>query len=186
MSITGSVVVGLMLLLRPVTAKIFPVKWQYWIGKMAIVFFLLPVFLIAGKFPLVQPIIESYPVEPPIIQKAPPTLSSNNFVDTIDTLAEKHLTIELTQATLFIWFVGAMIFARWHLHCYRRFSKQLWTDSFPVSGDTTTAVLLSSCKVELGIRSEVTGPHLHFSLIIDGEYIDPMSIFSSEIHYRQR
>ena len=155
MSIAGGVVVGLMLLLRPVTAKIFPAKWQYGIGKMAIIFFLLPVFLFVGKFPLVQPVIESYPAAPPIIQKAPPTLPSNGFVDTMDTLVEKHLAFELTQAILLIWFVGAMVFAGWHLHCYRRFSKQLRTDSIPVSEDTTTVVLLSSCKVALGIHSEV-------------------------------
>ncbi|MGI6777432.1 MAG: hypothetical protein ACOX7R_05265 [Acetivibrionales bacterium] len=64
MSIAGSAVVGLMLLLRPVTAKIFPAKWQYGIGKMAIAFFLLPVFLFAGKLSLAQPVVESYPAEP--------------------------------------------------------------------------------------------------------------------------
>lgn len=155
MSIAGSVVVGLMLLLRPVTAKIFSARWQYGIGKMAIIFFLLPIFLFVRKLPLIQPVIESYPVEPLIIQKAPPTLPSSGFVDTIDTLAEKHLTLELTQATLLIWFVGAVVFAGWHLHCYLRFSKQLRTDSFLVSGDTAAATLLSSCKVALGIHSEV-------------------------------
>jgi len=51
MSIAGSAVVGLMLLFRPITAKIFPAKWQYGIGKMAIAFFLFPVFLFAGKNP---------------------------------------------------------------------------------------------------------------------------------------
>ena len=155
MSIAGSLVVGLMLLLRPVTAKIFPAKWQYGIGKMAIIFFLLPVFPLAGKSPLVQPVIESYPIELAIIQKAPPTFPSSGFVDTIDTLAEKHSTLELTQATLFIWFVGAVVFAGWHFYCYLRFSKQLRTDNFPISEGTTTAIMLSSCKVALGIRSEV-------------------------------
>lgn len=55
MSIAGSVVVGLMLLLRPVTAKIFPAKWQYGIGKMAIAFYLLPVSLIVRKVSFVLP-----------------------------------------------------------------------------------------------------------------------------------
>jgi beta-lactamase regulating signal transducer with metallopeptidase domain len=39
MSIAGSAVSGVMLLLRPVTAKILSAKWQYGIGKMAIAFF---------------------------------------------------------------------------------------------------------------------------------------------------
>jgi bla regulator protein BlaR1 len=154
MSIAGSAVVGLMLLLRPVTAKIFPAKWQYGIGKMAIAFFLLPVFLFAGKLPLVQPVIESYPAEPSIIQKALPALPSNGFVDAMDTLMEKYLSVELMEALLLIWFVGAMVFAGWHFYCYRRFSKQLRTDSFPVPDDTA-AVLLSSCKAPLRIPGDV-------------------------------
>lgn len=158
MSIAGSAVVGLMLLLRPVTAKIFSAKWQYGIGKMAIAFFLLPVFLFARKLPLVQPVVESYPAEPPIIQKALPTLPatpSNGFVDAMDTLMEKHLTVELAQVVLLIWFVGAMVFAGWHFYCYRRFSKQLRADSFPVPEDTAAAVLLSPCKAALDIHGDV-------------------------------
>lgn len=155
MSIAGSAVVGLMLLLRPVTMKIFPAKWQCGIGKMAIAFFLLPVFHFAGKFSLIQPVAESYPAEPSIIRKAPPTLPASGFADAMDTLAEKHLTIELTQAGLLIWLVGVMVFVGWHFYCYRRFSKQLRADSFPVSEDTATAGLLSSCKAALGIHSEV-------------------------------
>lgn len=158
MSIAGSAVVVLMLLLRPVTTKIFPAKWQYGIGKMAIAFYLLPVFLFAGKLSWTKPVVESYPAQPPIIQKALPTLPappSNGFVEAMDTLIEKHFTVELTQAILLIWFVGVMVFAGWHFYCYRRFSKQLWTDSFPVSEDTVTAVVLSSCKAVLGIHSEV-------------------------------
>ena len=154
MSIAGSVVVGLMLMFRPVTAKIFPAKWQYGIGKMAIAFFLLPVFLFAAKLPLVQPVIESYPAKPSIIQKTLPALQSNSFVYAVDTMMEKHLTVELAEVILLIWLAGAMAFAGWHFYCYRRFAKQLLADSFPVQEDTAT-VLLSSCKAGLGIHREV-------------------------------
>lgn len=65
------------------------------------------------------------------------------------------MTVELTQAILLIWIMGAMVFAGWHFYCYRRFSKQLRIDSFPVSEDTATAVLFSSCKAALGIHGEV-------------------------------
>ena len=151
MSIAGSMVVGLMLILRPVTVKVFPAKWQYGIGKMAIAFFLLPVFLFAGKLPLVQPVMERYPAEPSIIQKA---LPSNGFVDAMDTLTEQHFTFEVMEAALLIWLVGAVVFAGWHFYCYRRFSKQLRENSIPVPEDTA-AVLLSSCKAALGIHGDV-------------------------------
>ncbi len=32
----------------------------------------------------------------------------------------------------------------------------------------------------IGTTGEATGNHLHFSLIIDGEYFDPTSVFASE------
>ena len=153
MSIAGSVVVGLMLLLRPVTAKIFSAKWQYGIGKMAIALYLFPVFLFAKMLSSVQPVMESYPAEPSIMQKALPALPSNGFTDAMDTLMKNHFTVELMQALLLIWFVGAMIFAAWHFYCYHRFSKQLRADSFPVPDDA--AALLSSCKAALGIHSDV-------------------------------
>jgi len=150
MSIAGSAVAGLMLLLRPITTKTFPAKWQYRIGKMAIAFFLIPVSLFVGKLSLVQPVMESYPAEPSLIQKA---LPANGFVNAMDTLMEKHFTFEVMEAVLFIWLVGVMVFTGWHFYCYRRFSKQLRTDSFPVPDDT--AALLSSCKAALGIHGDV-------------------------------
>ncbi|MEA4988053.1 MAG: M23/M56 family metallopeptidase [Anaerovorax sp.] len=163
MSIAGSVVVGLMLLLRSVTAKIFPAKWQYGIGKMAIAFFLLPVSLIVekGSFVLPQTITPRHPSGTPPMA-IPEALRPNGFVDTVDTLMEKHLpaamekhlSLEVMEAVLLIWFVGAMVFAGWHFYCYRRFGKQLLEDSIPIPEDTTAA-LLSSRKAALGVHGDV-------------------------------
>lgn len=163
MSIAGSVVVGLMLLLRPVTAKIFPAKWQYGIGKMAIAFFLLPVSLIAqkGSFVLPQTITPRHPSGTPPMA-IPEALRPNGFVDTVDTLMEKHLpaamekhlSLEVMEAVLLIWFVGAMVFAGWHFYCCCRFGKQLLENSIPIPEDTTAA-LLSSRKAALGVHGDV-------------------------------
>lgn len=107
MSIAGSVVVGLMLLFRPVTAKIFPAKWQYVIGKMAIAFFLLPVSLIVGKISFVLPktITPRNPSGTPPMA-IPETLQPNDFVDAVDTLMEKHLPAAMERS--------------WHLKCPMR------------------------------------------------------------------
>ncbi len=163
MSVAGSVVVGLMLL-WPMTAKIFPAKWQYRIGKMAIVFFLIPVSFFAGKRSLLSPqtITQSHYSEPPPMV-IPESLRPNGFAGALDTLIEKHfsttmekhLSFEVMAATLFIWFVGAIVFALWHFYCYRRFSKQLWADSRPIPEDAEAAASLSSCKAALGIYGEV-------------------------------
>jgi bla regulator protein BlaR1 len=60
-------------------------------------FFLTPISLFAGKLHLVQPVVESNPTEPSIIEKALPVLPVKGFVNAVDTLIEKHLTVELTQ-----------------------------------------------------------------------------------------
>lgn len=154
MSVAGSVVVGLVLLLRPVTAKIFPAKWQYRVGKMAVAFLLIPVSLFAGKLSLVRPVIQDYHSER-LIQKA---LAPNGFVDAmdaVDAVMERHLSVEMMEVIVFVWFVGAIVFAIWHFYCYRRFSKQLWADSIPVPEDVEAAALLSSCKAALRIHGEV-------------------------------
>jgi len=152
MSIAGSAVVGLMILLRPITVKIFYARWQYRIGKMAIAFFLLPVFLLIRKLSLIQPVIEKYPARLPIFHKP---LPATGFVGAMDTLTEKHLTAELMQTCLFIWFVGAVVFACWHLYCYCRFTKKLQAGSFPVQENTEVTDLFSSCKAKLGIYGKV-------------------------------
>lgn len=163
MSIAGSVVVGLMLLLRPVTAKIFPAKWQYGIGKMAIAFFLLPASLFVGKVSFVlpqttTPRLSSGP--PPMV--IPEALRPNGFADAIDTLMEKnipaamekHLSLEVMGAVLLIWLVGAMVFAGWHFYCFRRFGRRLLENSISIPEDTTAA-LLSSRKAALGVHGDV-------------------------------
>lgn len=163
MSIAGSVVVGLMLLFRPVTAKIFPAKWQYGIGKMAIAFFLLPVSLIVGKVSFVLPktITPRHPSGTPPMA-IPEALRPNGFVDAVDTLMEKHLpaamekhqSLEVMEAVLLIWFVGAMVFAGWHFYCYRRFSKRVMENSIPIPEDMP-ATLISSRKATLGVNDDV-------------------------------
>jgi beta-lactamase regulating signal transducer with metallopeptidase domain len=147
MSIAGSAIVGLMLLLRPVTVKIFLAKWQYGIGKMAIAFFLIPVSLFTRKFSWFQTAIENYSYEP--------FTNQHSFVNTMDTLMEKHLSIEVMETIFLIWFVGAIVFAGWHFYCYRRFTKELQAGSIPVLKDAAATILLSSCKRTLGIHGEV-------------------------------
>lgn len=164
MTVTGSVIVGLMLLLRPVTAKIFPARWQYRIGKMAIAFFLVPITLFVEKFSFLLPETitpSQYAGTSPM--SIPEKVQLNGMVEALDSLIgrhypmtmEKYFPVEVMQIILFVWFVGAIVFAAWHFYCYHRFIKQIRADSIPVSEDTSTAVLFSSCKAALGIHHKV-------------------------------
>lgn len=163
MSIAGSVVVALMMLLRPVTAKFFSAKWQYGIGKMAIAFFFLPVSFIGGKVSSVLPqtITPGHPSET-LPMAIPEALRPNGFADAVDILMEKHLPgtmeqhppLEVMESVLLIWIVGTIVFAGWHFYCCRRFTKQLREDSISIPEDVADD-LLSSCKADLGIHSDV-------------------------------
>lgn len=103
MSIAGSIVVGLLLLLRPLTVKAFSASWQYGIGKIAIAFFLIPVFHLIKKFSFLRPVKEIYPVESSVILKV---LPSSGFAGAMNTLEKNYLTMELKRFILFIWFMG--------------------------------------------------------------------------------
>ncbi len=157
MTVAGSVIVILMLLIRPVTAKLFSANWQYRIGKMVIIFFLVPVSLFAEKLASVFPQLVSQnqysgtsPMLVPIAEQKNGLL---NAINAVDTTMEQHLTIEVIQVVSTIWLFGAIGFAVWHLYCYRRFMKSLQANSIAAPEDT--AVLLSSCKAALGIRCGV-------------------------------
>lgn len=153
MSLAGSAIVVLMLLLRPVTAKIFPAKWQYRIGKMSIAFFLIPVYFFIEKLPLAQPAIQNYHSEPFIIRRVASANGLADTADAVDVVIKKHLSVEAMQVILLIWLVGAIVFATWHFYCYRRFTRQLRAGN--ASAPENAAALLSSCKAALDIHGEV-------------------------------
>lgn len=162
LSFTGSMVVVLMLLLRPVTAKLFPASWQYRIGKMAIAFFLVPVSFFLGKLSLLVPQSVTPSGSSGALSAAiPKAVQANGLLNAMDSLVEmpflmtmeRHLSIEKIQMILCIWLVGAVAFAAWHFYCYRRFMKQIQENSIPAPENVSA--LLSSCKTALGIHSEV-------------------------------
>lgn len=71
-------------------------------------------------------------------------------VDTADAFIKRPLLMamercvpfEMLEAVLLIWLAGAVVFAGWHLYCYRKFFRQLWENSIPVP-EYKVAVLLS-------------------------------------------
>ncbi|MCG9969475.1 M56 family metallopeptidase [Pelotomaculum terephthalicicum JT] len=169
MSAVGGVVIGVMLLLRPVTARIFPADWQYRIGKMAIVFFLLPVSLVIGKLSWLSPQLVSLNHYPQTLTTVQETSQINGFWDMMDALMGKHLSVEVMEAISFVWFVGATVFAVWHIYCYRRFAKELRANSISVAEEAEAALLLSSCQRALGIRGKVM-------LMQNGKITSPMLV----------
>lgn len=167
MTVAGSVIVVLMLLFRPITIKLFHVRWQYQIEKMAIVFFLMPLCFIIGRFNniLPQPIVLSDFLASEKVETSqifiPNAVEPSNLTNMMNSILEKYFynTEEITVRNylpiiLYIWITGLIIFSSWHLYCYYRFSKQIQINSIPVS-EKSIINLLHSCKDDLGINKDV-------------------------------
>lgn len=135
-------------------------------GKMGVTFFLLPVSLLAGRLTWPQPAVPNHYLEPAGIPKA---ILPNGLVDTMDALMEKHLSLEVIEAILFIWLLGAFMYAAWQVYVYRRFSRELRAHNIPIPEDAETFTLLSACKMTLGIRSPV-------KLMRNGKVLSPMLV----------
>lgn len=167
MTVAGSVIVVLMLLFRPITIKLFHVRWQYQIEKMAIVFFLMPICFIIGRFNniLPQPIVLSDFLASEKVETSqifiPNAVEPSNLTNMMNSILEKYFytTEEITVRNylpiiLYIWITGLIIFSSWYLYCYYRFSKQIRINSIPVS-EKSIINLLHSCKDDLGINKDV-------------------------------
>lgn len=158
MTIVGSAIVGFVLLFRFMTVKIIPAKWQYRIGKIAIVFFLIPFSLLFRIFSFSQPTIQKLILSGDVTN-----------VDSMNVLMKVYFNDGIMKTFFFIWIIGAMIFALWQIYCYNRFISHIQTDSIPVSKDSEAAILLSLCKAKLDIRGEV-------KLMQNNKIISPMLV----------
>ncbi|MDD3308320.1 MAG: M56 family metallopeptidase, partial [Acetobacterium sp.] len=49
MSVTGGILLLFIFMLRPVTTKVFPAAWNYYVNLIVLVFLLIPIGLVPGK-----------------------------------------------------------------------------------------------------------------------------------------
>ncbi|KOY15358.1 M56 family metallopeptidase [Paenibacillus xylanivorans] len=150
LTVAGSVVVVFILLLRLVPFQVFPAKWRFGIGKMALGLYLLPIFLAfhwifslfpssttVNELPLTVQHVLPGPFNPaPAIQVQ--TISANNAL-----------------AFICLWVIGAIAFLAWQTYCYRRFLKKLKLTRTTVPKNSEVAMLLPVIKGNLGLKSEV-------------------------------
>lgn len=142
LTIAGSVVVAGMLLLRPCLPRAFTAKWQYLIGKTALIFYLFPVVYIIQRL----------------------SFSSSKAITPTQSLITDHGMAAIPKLalpagiglTLFmIWAMGVVLFGGWHLYCFFRFSRKIKRASFPVPQNSDMIKLVSSYRHRLGIAGSV-------------------------------
>ncbi|HBU82241.1 MAG TPA: peptidase M56 [Paenibacillus sp.] len=163
LTVAGSVIVAFILSLRLVPFQVFPAKWRFGIGKMALGLYLLPVFLVfnwifslftssttVNELPLnVDHVLPGALNPAPVIQVQ--TISAN-----------------VALAFICLWVIGAIAFIAWQIYCYRRFLKKLKLTRTTVPNNSEVAMLLPVIKGNLGLKSEV---RLAYSAMIRSPFL---------------
>lgn len=152
LSVAGSTVVICILLLRLVSPGVFPAKWRYAIGKMAVGFYLLPIALV------MQSLLPLFIPKQTLIVHISGLSSSVQQTQsklTVADISELNLSLDAAFVLLSIWGTGAFAFAVWQVYCYRRFIKKLQLTRSPVPVNNEAAKQLTLMKEALGIRSNI-------------------------------
>lgn len=158
LTVAGSAVVACILVLRIVFINTFPTKWRYGIGKMAVVFYLLPVvlgiqwisplftFSAAATVPIVNEL-------PSTVQHALPGPYSGTGLELL--IPAKTISVNAALPLIVLWALGAIAFAAWQMYCYRRFLKKLEHSRVAVPISSEAAKQLSFVKEAIGVKSSV-------------------------------
>lgn len=158
LTVAGSAVVACILVLRIVFINTFPTKWRYGIGKMAVVFYLLPVVLgIQWISPLFTfssaATVPNVNELPSTVQQALPGPYSGTGLEPL--IPAKTISVNVALPLMVLWALGAIAFAAWQMYCYRRFLKKLDHSRVTVPISSEAAKQLSFIKEALDVKSSV-------------------------------
>ena len=167
LSVSGSVFFLLFFILSYFTKKIFSAKWNLFILKLNMIFYLIPITLIYNSIPKHSKGIGIGRFN--IVFK--PMESSNYFADIIGYL-------------FYIWLIGVSILIIWNLYCYKRFIKSIKESYY---SDKNLEEAIYNCKVDLNIATniKVKKSYLVSCPMIIG-IIKPTIIFPSNIEYSSK
>lgn len=124
-------------------------KWHYRIGKMAIVFYLLPIALLFQW-------ISSLPTFNAITSVS----SSGEWNSSVPYVALGQFiphsnSADIAILLMIVWGIGVITFAGWQIYCYHKFFKKIQHTYTPVSENTEVAKQLALIKETLGIQRNV-------------------------------
>jgi bla regulator protein BlaR1 len=159
LSLMGTVLSGVLLLLKPVTKRVFGSHWQYYIWLSVLVVMVLPV---SFKMPVKTDLYTTIPANQQIIQenntaqtpvnaKQKPvflngqTPAGNRYIDIV-----QGITPSLLDVFVYVWLFGAAIFFCGGIISYLRFLRTIRKNSFPV-----ICPALEEFKLAKGIRQKI-------------------------------
>lgn len=152
LTVAGSTVVACILLLRLISPSVFPTKWRYAMGKMAVGFYLLPVALVLQwlwSFFIPQQTTTVF------LSGLPSSLQQAQHGLPTVAIPELNLSADIALVLLSMWGTGAFAFVLWQVYCYRWFKRKLQQTRSPVSENSEAAKQLTLLKEVLGIQCNV-------------------------------
>jgi len=156
LSIAGSTVLACILLLQLLSPGIFPTKWRYAIGKMALGFYLMPIPLVMQWL---LPLFIPRQTTTVLISGLPSKVQQTQSDLAMAAAPGLNLSADAALVLLSIWGAGAFVFAIWQAYCYRRFIKKLQQTHSPVPENSEAAKQLTLMKEALGLQSNVQLAH---------------------------
>ncbi|MDU5145419.1 MAG: M56 family metallopeptidase [Paenibacillus dendritiformis] len=147
LSVAGSTVVLCMLFLRLISVGSFTAKWQYRMGKAAIMLYLFPIAIVLQKLP--SQVSESR------LEWGHTDFSPIAPIAWGSTGSVQPLSVTLALVLFSLWLLGVLAVVLWQGYSYVQFRKWLHKGTFPVLEQDELVSLLEKCKQELGLRSKV-------------------------------
>jgi beta-lactamase regulating signal transducer with metallopeptidase domain len=156
-STVGAIITLVLLLLKPVTKRIFGSRWQYYIWLCVLVIVILPPITISFPEISAVPDPELSQMELTETNKAPDTLYSaeTNIIEDIPFRYKNVEVIQVLQISqydllIYVWLAGVAIFFLRNIISYLLFLRTISKHSKPIS-----CSLLDSIKREKEIRSNI-------------------------------
>ncbi|MHA7582592.1 M56 family metallopeptidase [Paenibacillus vandeheii] len=163
LTVAGSVIVAFILSLRLVPFQVFPAKWRFGIGKMALGLYLLPVFLVFNW-------IFSLFTSSTTVNELPLNVDHvlPGALNPAPAIQVQTISVNVAFAFICLWVIGAIAFIAWQIYCYRRFLKKLKLTRTTVPNNSEVAMLLPVIQGNLGLKSEV---RLAYSAMIRSPFL---------------
>lgn len=150
LTVAGSIVSVCILALRLIPVSVFPTKWLYRLGKLAILFYLFPVSL--GLSWLLDIAFQTTSTIPGTENAASGVLAGT-------FIPEQTISVTTAWFLLCVWGIGVIGFSAWQAYCYRRFLNELSRTRTPVLCHSEAAVQLPLIKEALGLKRNITLAH---------------------------
>lgn len=165
MSIIGSLLTLLLVVIRPITEKKFSAKWHYETKKLILLFFVIPMTAMMdinitnlNKSYNSDVIINNETFEKEVNKDNNEEVNKERF-DNLKPLEDNQVKSDVRviskdtiNKVINIWIIGMILFLCWYIYCYLRFSIEIKKYCKFLKEDSDLMKLISGLRKELNIK----------------------------------